>query len=94
MADSKGSTAASTQTTEVSTDDGQSALQNDQLVHSSKVSSNEEATDAEAQRTLARAFLTPAEEKKLLRRIDWHLMPLCSLIFMFKNLDADNVSGV
>lgn len=42
----------------------------------------------------ARTLLTAEEEKKLLRRIDWHLMPLCSLIFMFKNLDSDNVSIV
>lgn len=40
----------------------------------------------------ARTLLTAEEEKTLLRRIDWHLMPLCSLIFMFKNLDSDNVS--
>lgn len=46
----------------------------------------------EATRRHALAALTPAEEKNLLRRIDWHLMPLCSLIFMFKNLDVDNVS--
>jgi hypothetical protein len=39
----------------------------------------------------ARTLLTAEEEKKLLRRIDWHLMPLCSLIFLFKNLDSDNV---
>ncbi|KAL4766209.1 major facilitator superfamily domain-containing protein [Aspergillus foveolatus] len=36
----------------------------------------------------ARTLLTSAEEKKLLRRIDLRLMALCSLIFMFKNLDA------
>ncbi|KAH9904428.1 putative pantothenate transporter [Xylariomycetidae sp. FL2044] len=41
----------------------------------------------------ARTLLTAEEEKKLMRRIDWHLMPLCSLMFMFKNLDADNVSN-
>jgi len=39
-----------------------------------------------------RTLLTAEEEKTILRRIDWHLMPLCSLIFMFKNLDSDNVS--
>ncbi|KAL5335308.1 hypothetical protein BJX70DRAFT_328319 [Aspergillus crustosus] len=38
-----------------------------------------------------RTLLTAEEEKKLLRRIDWRLMSLCSLIFMFKNLDANNV---
>ncbi|KAI1764258.1 putative pantothenate transporter [Hypoxylon sp. FL1150] len=47
----------------------------------------------DAERMRARTVLTAAEEKKLIRRIDWHLMPLCSLIFMFKGLDADNVSN-
>ncbi|KAI1433164.1 major facilitator superfamily domain-containing protein [Xylaria sp. CBS 124048] len=41
----------------------------------------------------ARTALTTDEEKKLMRRIDWHLMPLCSLIFLFKNLDSDNLSN-
>lgn len=31
-----------------------------------------------------RTLLTAEEEKKLLRKIDWRLMTLCSLIFMFK----------
>lgn len=47
--------------------------------------------DVYDERIQARLLFTPAEEKKLLRRIDWHLMPLCSLIFMFKNLDSNNV---
>lgn len=47
----------------------------------------------DAERMQARAALTAEEEKKLIRRIDWHLMPLCSLIFLFKNLDVDNVSN-
>ena len=38
-----------------------------------------------------RTLLTAQEEKKLLRKIDWRLMTLCSLIFMFKNLDGNNV---
>lgn len=42
-------------------------------------------------RMRARTSLTAEEEKRLLRRIDWHLMPICSIIFMFKNLDSDNV---
>ncbi|KAI0186088.1 major facilitator superfamily domain-containing protein [Xylaria flabelliformis] len=45
------------------------------------------------ERMRARTALTAEEEKKLLRRIDWHLMPLCSLIFLFKNLDVDNVAN-
>jgi hypothetical protein len=40
-----------------------------------------------------RTLLTAEEEKRLLRRVDWHLMPLCSLIFLFKNLDSDNVGA-
>ncbi|KAL4905918.1 hypothetical protein BDW74DRAFT_167564 [Aspergillus multicolor] len=43
--------------------------------------------------TSAQSLLTPAEEKKLLRRIDFRLMTLCSLIFMFKNLDSNNASN-
>ena len=39
-----------------------------------------------------RVLLTRAEEKKLMRRVDLHLMPLCALILMVKNLDANNVS--
>lgn len=38
-----------------------------------------------------RTLLTAEEEKKLLRKIDWRLMTLCSLMFMFKNLDSNNV---
>jgi hypothetical protein len=35
--------------------------------------------------------LSPQEEKKLLRRIDWHLLPLMAIIYMMKTLDASNV---
>ena len=44
-------------------------------------------------RMAARTLLTADEEKKLLRRIDWHIMPLCSFMFMLKNMDADNTSN-
>ncbi|KAJ5291018.1 hypothetical protein N7478_000269 [Penicillium angulare] len=40
-----------------------------------------------------RELLTAEEEKKLLRKIDWRLMALCSIIFMFKNLDSNNLSN-
>ncbi|KAJ5618328.1 hypothetical protein N7528_006971 [Penicillium herquei] len=40
-----------------------------------------------------RALLTAQEEKRLLRKIDWRLMALCSIIFMFKNLDSNNLSN-
>lgn len=51
----------------------------------------EEAIDGFQPDMAGRTLLTAEEEKKLLRRVDWHLMPLCSLIFLFKNLDSDNV---
>lgn len=47
----------------------------------------------EADQMRARTLLTAEEEKKLLRRIDWHIMPLCSFMFMLKSMDANNVSN-
>ena len=44
-------------------------------------------------RMRARTLLTAEEEKKLIRRIDWHIMPLCSLMFLLKNMDANNISN-
>ncbi|KAJ5703125.1 hypothetical protein N7488_010673 [Penicillium malachiteum] len=40
-----------------------------------------------------RTLLTAEEEERLLRKIDWQLMALCSIIFMFKNLDSNNLSN-
>ncbi|KAJ5502245.1 hypothetical protein N7463_005119 [Penicillium fimorum] len=40
----------------------------------------------------ARATLSSAEEKKLLRHIDWHLIPLLAVIYMVKSVDFSNVS--
>ncbi|CAK7209716.1 hypothetical protein SCUCBS95973_000534 [Sporothrix curviconia] len=41
----------------------------------------------------ARASLSADEEKALLRRIDWRLLPLLSVIYMVKTIDAANVSN-
>lgn len=38
------------------------------------------------------SILTGAEEKKLLRRIDWHLLPLLAAMYVVKTIDAQNVS--
>ena len=54
-------------------------------------SSHESIDGYEPELMSGRTLLTAEEEKKLLRRIDWRLMTLCSLIFMFKNLDSNNV---
>ncbi|MBE3042502.1 hypothetical protein IMZ48_07975 [Candidatus Bathyarchaeota archaeon] len=40
-----------------------------------------------------RALLTAAEEKALMRRVDWRMMTVCSLLFLLKNIDADNISN-
>ncbi|GAB1201107.1 hypothetical protein APSETT444_010494 [Aspergillus pseudonomiae] len=40
----------------------------------------------------ARASLSSTEEKKLLRRIDWHLIPLLAIMYMVKSVDFTNVS--
>lgn len=42
----------------------------------------------------ARALLSSVEEKKLLRRIDWRLIPLLSIMYMVKSVDAINVCQV
>lgn len=47
----------------------------------------------DAARMRDRALLTADEEKALLRRIDWRMMSLCSIIFMMKQLDTDNISN-
>jgi hypothetical protein len=57
-----------------------------------EASSSQESIDGyDPELMNGRTLLTAAEEKKLLRKIDWRLMTLCSLIFMFKNLDSHNV---
>lgn len=33
------------------------------------------------------------EEKKLMRRVDLRIMTLCSLLFLFKSIDSDNISN-
>lgn len=40
-----------------------------------------------------RTLLSASEEKALLRRIDWRIMTICSLLFLLKNIDADNISN-
>ncbi|KAF7592241.1 hypothetical protein BBP40_000442 [Aspergillus hancockii] len=41
----------------------------------------------------ARGSLSGPEEKKLLRRVDWHLLPLLALMYMVKTVDMSNVSN-
>ncbi|KAL3297450.1 putative pantothenate transporter [Colletotrichum asianum] len=46
-----------------------------------------------ADRMRARSLLTAAEEKALMRRVDFRIMTICSLLFLMKNIDADNISN-
>ncbi|KAE9369314.1 pantothenate transporter [Stipitochalara longipes BDJ] len=41
----------------------------------------------------ARVTLSSEEERKLRRRIDWHLIPLLAVMYMIKSIDATNVSN-
>lgn len=40
-----------------------------------------------------RTPLSAKEEQALLRRIDWRIMTVCLLLFLLKNIDADNISN-
>lgn len=42
--------------------------------------------------TTTEGYLTYAEEKKLLRKIDFKIMPLLILLYLCKNLDVNNIS--
>ncbi|KUJ09089.1 pantothenate transporter [Mollisia scopiformis] len=55
--------------------------------------SDETITGYDAGQMRARALLSIGQEKKLFRKIDWHLMPLMSLIYLLKNLDAANAAN-
>lgn len=52
--------------------------------HSSEVSSKQE---------LETVSLGAREERKLLRRIDWRLLPLLAAMYVVKTIDAQNVGN-
>jgi hypothetical protein len=41
-----------------------------------------------------RTLLRSDEERRLLRRIDWHLLPLLAAMYMVKTIDAANVGRI
>ncbi|RSL83883.1 hypothetical protein CEP52_016594 [Fusarium oligoseptatum] len=63
-----------------------SALLNDEIKDDMFVNNHEQPMND-------RALLSPDEEKKLLRRVDFRLMILCAIIFMVKNVDANNAAN-
>lgn len=54
---------------------------------------SEDISGFDAERMRARSALTSEEERKLLRKIDLRIMSLCSLLFLLKNIDSNNLSN-
>ena len=49
--------------------------------------------DGELSREAALTALTAEEEKRLLRKVDWRLIPLLCMLYLVKKLDESNVSS-
>jgi hypothetical protein len=47
--------------------------------------------DYKADRETALTALTAEEEKRLIRRVDWRLVPLLCLLYLMKKIDENNV---
>lgn len=58
-----------------------------------EVSSLSDVDGYDAARMRDRALLTAEEEKALMRRVDWRMMTMCSMLFLLKNIDHDNTSN-
>jgi hypothetical protein len=52
---------------------------------------SEGITGYDAERMQARTALSYEQEKKLLRRVDWHVLPLLAIMYMLKSIDSSNV---
>lgn len=52
---------------------------------------HEEIVGYDANIMRARTALSAKEEKRLLRKIDWYLLPLLAVMYMVKTIDAANV---
>lgn len=91
MADDKGNPASNSTAVAEDPSNNIHYARRGSVVHDDTVASDIEGYDADRMR--ARTLLTVEEEKKLLRRIDLRLMTLCSIMFLLKNIDADNVSN-
>lgn len=59
----------------------------------SLVADDATATGYDVHRMRDRALLSAEEERQLMRRVDLRIMTICSLLFLMKNLDADNISN-
>ncbi|KAE9576805.1 hypothetical protein CGMCC3_g7172 [Colletotrichum fructicola] len=55
--------------------------------------SNALGADEEISRETALTALTAAEERKLIRKVDWRLLPLLSMLYLMKKIDENNASN-
>lgn len=58
-----------------------------------EMSSVSDVDGFDAARMRDRTLLTAEEEKALMRRVDWRMMTMCSMLFLLKNIDSDNISN-
>lgn len=49
-------------------------------------------SDNELSREAALTALTVDEERRLIRRVDWRLVPLLCMLYLMKKIDENNVS--
>ncbi|PNY21247.1 transporter [Tolypocladium capitatum] len=82
-----------------SSSDGDSLKQDDGLTYARRgeqvvdITAIEDVDGFDAERMRDRSLLTEAEEKALMRKVDWRMMTVCSLIYLLKNIDADNIAN-
>lgn len=50
------------------------------------------SSDDEISREAALTALTVDEERRLIRRVDWRLVPLLCMLYLMKKIDENNVS--
>lgn len=50
------------------------------------------SSDDELSREAALTALTVDEERRLIRRVDWRLVPLLCMLYLMKKIDENNVS--
>lgn len=93
MADQKHNANTASAPVADNTDNGIHYARRGSVAENAHTKTDETIEGYDEERMQARTLLTAEEEKKLMRRVDWRLMTLCSVMFLLKNIDADNVSN-
>ncbi|KAK7431305.1 hypothetical protein QQZ08_002076 [Neonectria magnoliae] len=89
--DSNGETASSENTQKQASSTGLTFARRGEQINDATITEGADGFDAERMRD--RSLLTADEEKALMRRVDWRIMSVCSLLFLLKNIDSDNISN-